>query len=84
MYLHLEKNESVHKAELVGVFDIETATTSAVTREMLSDAQKKHRVVNLSGDLPKTFIISETRLAETVYLTSLPTASYKTRLNNIR
>lgn len=58
MYLHLGQEVVIHTKEIVGIFDLDTATLSAHTRDYLARAEKSRRVVNVSPELPKSFIVT--------------------------
>ena len=57
MYLHLGQDTVVHTDEIVGIFDLDTSTVSKRTREFLTKAEKAGRVVNVSMELPKSFVL---------------------------
>lgn len=57
MYLHLGQDTVVRQQDIIGIFDIETASVSKNTRDFLSKAQKSGQVYNVTDDLPKSFII---------------------------
>lgn len=57
MYLHLGADTVVRTRDIVAVFDMDRATVNATSRKFLAAAEKKKKVVNVSDDLPKSFII---------------------------
>ncbi len=57
MYIHLGQETVVNENDVIGIFDIESTTVSKNTRNFLSIAEKKKRVVNVSYELPKSFIV---------------------------
>ncbi len=58
MYLYLGQNVVVPKGDVLGVFDLDNCTADRITREYLSRAEKRGRVVNVSaGALPKSFVL---------------------------
>ena len=57
MILHLGANTSVLEKEIIGVFDMDSTTVSKKTRDYLSRAEKEKNVVNVSYELPKSFIV---------------------------
>lgn len=57
MYLHLGQDTIVNERDIVGVFDLDNSTVSRHTRDFLSKAQKEGRVVNVSMELPKSFVV---------------------------
>ena len=75
MYLHLGQNTVVDTEQLLGVFDLDNATVSKHTRDILARAQKEGRVVNVSMELPKSFVVCRDKEGETVYLSQLSSAT---------
>ena len=57
MYIHLDQETVVNENDVIGIFDIESTTVSKNTRKFLTVAEKKKRVVNVSYELPKSFIV---------------------------
>lgn len=75
MYLHLGQNTVVDTEQLLGVFDLDNSTVSKHTRDFLARAQKEGRVVNVSMELPKSFVVCREKEGETVYLSQLSSAT---------
>ena len=75
MYLHLGQNTVVDTEQLLGVFDLDNSTVSKHTRDFLARAQKEGRVVNVSMELPKSFVVYRDKEGETVYLSQLSSAT---------
>ncbi len=75
MYLHLGQNTVVDTEQLLGVFDLDNSTVSKHTRDFLARAQKEGRVVNVSMELPKSFVVCRDSEGETVYLSQLSSAT---------
>ena len=59
MYLHLGQSVVVPFRDVVGVFDLDNASSSHLTRAFLERAEKEGRVVNVSDDLPRSFVGGE-------------------------
>ncbi|HCC35886.1 MAG TPA: DUF370 domain-containing protein [Ruminococcaceae bacterium] len=57
MYLHLGEKTIVALDDVVGIFDLETATISKNTREYLKMAEKNSDVINVTLEMPKSFIV---------------------------
>ncbi len=57
MYLHIGQDAVVRFSDIVGIFDIDTSSISPLTREFLANAQKEGRVVDVTPELPKSFIL---------------------------
>lgn len=58
MYLHLGNEIIVKKEEIIGIFDLDNASLSHLTREFLRKEEQRGRVVNVSEELPKSFVVS--------------------------
>lgn len=71
MYLHLGQDVIVHTREILGIFDLDTASLSKHTRDYLARAEKGRRVVNVSLELPKSFIVT----AHKVYISPISAAT---------
>ena len=59
MYLHIGNNRNIRISSIVGVFDMDNATVSTVTRRFLHSMQKDYLVEAISYDIPKSFILYE-------------------------
>ena len=57
MYLPLGADTVVRTRDIVAVFDMDRATVNATSRKFLAAAEKKKKVVNVSDDLPKSFVV---------------------------
>ena len=76
MYLHLGQETVVRLREVVGIFDMENATISKYTRQLLADAEKGGRVCNVTMELPKSFVVCVDRDGtETVYISQISSAT---------
>lgn len=79
MYIHLGQDTMMNLKELVGIFDLDTASLSKKTREFLARAEKEGRVVNTSTELPKSFAVTCDK-HKTVYINQLSTPTLKGRI----
>lgn len=75
MYLHLGQDTVVRTKEIVGVFDLDNTTVSRHSREYLSRAQRENRVINVSMELPKSFVVCQVDGTEQVYISQLSAAT---------
>ena len=72
MYLHLGQDTVIKTQDVVGIFDLETSTISKDTRNYLALAQKTGHVVNVSMEMPKSFVFCCDRKKHvTVYITQI-------------
>ena len=57
MYLHAGNGKNIREKNIIGIFDMDNATVSSVTRKFLTSEQKKNKVYSVSSDIPKSFIL---------------------------
>ena len=63
--LSLGSGVSVPTERILGIFDMDTATVSPVTKKFLNTAQKRGEVSIAGDELPKSFVvIAQTRLSK--------------------
>ena len=79
-YLHLGKETSIEIKNIVGIFDMDTSTVSKHTRSFLNDCEKENRIVNVSYELPKSYILYDFAGEYSVYLSPLNTATLLGRM----
>ena len=61
MYLHVGNNQNIRTKNIIGVFDADTATISAITKKYLSDADSRKAVLFASEEIPKSFVLYRER-----------------------
>ena len=85
MYLYLGQETVVPMREIVGVFDIDNTTVSKITRDFLSQAEKRKKVITVSDELPKSFVVcySEQK-GTTVYISQISCATLLKRAKALR
>jgi len=71
MYLHLGSDVVIPKKSIIGIFDLDTATISKHTRGYLTAAEKSGRVINVSYELPKSFVVCIDKGNIFVYISQL-------------
>ena len=76
MYLYLGQSVVVPFRDVVGVFDLDNASSSHLTRAFLERAEKEGQVFNVSDDLPRSFVLCTPEEGKsTVYLSQLSAAT---------
>ena len=76
MYLHVGQNTVIRTGEIIGIVDMETSTLSHTTRQVLARAEKEGKVVNVSMEMPKSFLLCQNEKGEmTCYITQISTAT---------
>ena len=61
MFLYLGDGKYKKQSCVIGIFDMDTATVSSVTRRFLS-AKEREGMVESDGELPKSFLLCEERI----------------------
>jgi hypothetical protein len=84
MYLHLGQNVVVPIKTVIGIFDLDNTTGSHLTRAFLKNAEKAGQIVNISDDLPKSFIICTEGGQTKVYLSQLASSTLYKRSGTMR
>ena len=69
----------VNDRDIVGIFDIDYCSVDRRTRDFLSRAQKEGRIVDVSQDIPKSFIVVRSDDGEKVYITNISPATLTRR-----
>ena len=67
MYIHLGGEYVVRQENIIGIFDLENTTVSKNTRDLLNFCEKRKEVINVSYELPKSFILTNQKNVNKVY-----------------
>lgn len=78
MYLHLGQDYLVKTRDIIGIFDLDTASVAKNTRIFLKKAETDGAVVPLSGEIPKSFVLTDFP-TPTVYISPISAATLKKR-----
>ena len=79
MYVGIGGDMAVRDRSMIGIFDLDNTTTSRHTRRFLSEAEQHGVVIDVSGELPKSFVLTQELGMERVYLTQFNTAAIDRR-----
>ena len=80
MYIHLGNNKVIREKEIIGIFDLDTATVSKRTRDFLNKAEKRGNVTYDSYELPKSFIVCADKKGENrVFISQFSTNTLQMR-----
>ena len=73
MYKHLGSDTVVKTKDIIGIFDIESTTVSKWSRDFLNKAEKKKSVINVSYELPKSFVVCSKKgeKSQKIYISQL-------------
>lgn len=80
MYVHLGQDTVIRLDEIVGIFDLEKTTISRPTRDFLAGATARNEVINVSPEMPKSFVVASDRHGKnTVYIAQISPATLNKR-----
>lgn len=84
MFIHLGNDVVVNSKKIVGIFDIENTTTGKNTSKILEKATKENRVVTVSFEMPKSFVVCMEKGKEIIYISQISVATLRKRAGNIK
>ena len=79
MYLHIGPSAVVRQRDIIGVFDMDNATYSRLTRDFLERAERAGELESVTGDLPKSFLLCEQKGRKKIYLAQFSPATLRGR-----
>ena len=82
MFLHLGNDYIVFKKDIIAVLDFETTTVSKITREFLRVSEEEGFIINVSDEVPKSFIITETKGQSRIYISNIASSTLLKRLES--
>lgn len=82
MYLHLGESTVIETQNIIGIFDLDNTTVMKSSRDYLKKATKNKKVINVSYELPKSFIVTDEK-QYTVYVSLLSPQTLAGRIKNI-
>ena len=81
MYLHLGEKIVIRTESIIGIFDLDNTTISKNTRNFLTRAEKNGEVINVSYELPKSFIVCMKNKERKVYISQIAANTLYKRIN---
>lgn len=75
MYLHLGKGTVISKDDIIAIFDLDQTSQSHITRKYLAAAEKAGQVINAAEDIPKSFVVCNTKEGRRLYLSQMAPAT---------
>ena len=82
MFLHVGNNKNIRLSAVVGIFDMDNATLSAVTRKYLSSKQREMLVESAIEEIPKSFVLYKDDGEYKICFSQLSTSALKGRMEN--
>ena len=87
MYLHLGGGAVLRQSDILGIFDLDAASVSYLTRDFLRTAQERGQVRDAGSgyDLPKSFVLTDSSVAGGgVWLSPLGSTTLQKRCNSLQ
>ena len=81
MFLHVGNNKNIRIRDVVGIFDMDNATVSSVTRKYLSQRQKEAAIESAAEDIPKSFILYRQENELKICFSQLSASALKGRMD---
>ena len=70
--------------EIIGIFDLENTSVSKRTRDFLNKAEKEGRVITVSYDLPRSFVVAGKTLKDAkIYISQISSTTLLKRTGYI-
>ena len=82
MYLHIGNGKSVRRKDIIGIFDLDTATVSRITKNFINKSQKEGKVSYFDSDLPRAFLLLDENGESSIRLSRISTTGLKQRLDS--
>ena len=79
MYLHIGHKKSLKKKNIIGVFDLDTATVSKSGKNFINKMERSGNLVYEDFDLPRSFVLTDEGGEDKVFLSRISTAGLKLR-----
>ena len=81
MYLHIGNGVSIKEDKIIGIFDLDTATVSKITKKFINKNEKEGNVEYTDYDLPRSFIVCDVNDECKIKLSRISSVGLKQRLN---
>ena len=79
MYLHIGNGISVKTEDIVGIFDLDSATVSKVSKKFINKLSRENSLEYLDEDLPRSFVVTTGGGKTRVKLSRISTQGLKMR-----
>ena len=81
VFLEIGNLRTVPIEGIVGIFDMDSATKSDVSQDLLRRAQNRGGITSVSSSLPKSFIIYDDGELEQIYFSPFSAAILRQRMS---
>ena len=79
MYLHLGNETIIRTKDIIGIFDLDTATMSKAGKNFINKMQNEGKVEYDDFDLPRSFVLADIGKDKRIYLSRISTQGLKLR-----
>lgn len=82
MYLHIGNGKSIKVEDIIGIFDLDTATVSKITKKYISKNEKCGNIEYSDFDLPRTFVVYSNKKENKIKLSRISSQGLYQRIEN--
>ena len=82
MYLHIGNGKNIRRRGIIGIFDLDTATVSSITKRFINKNEKAGRIEYNDADLPRAFILTEEEGEYKIKLSRISSSGLRARCEN--
>ncbi len=75
MYLHLGGQTMVKLRDIVAILDLETTSVSKKTKDFLKINEKNNKILNVSEDIPKSYVICSENGSTKIYISQISSST---------
>ena len=80
MYLHIGNGRNIKKKNIIGIFDLDTATVSSVSKRFINERQRSGNIEYNDTDLPRSFVVYSEMGKERIILSRISSIGLKERI----
>ncbi|MBR5382068.1 MAG: DUF370 domain-containing protein [Oscillospiraceae bacterium] len=84
MYIHIGQDTVLREESIIGIFDMDNATSSYLTREYLARKEKEKKITAVGSELPRSFTVTSDNGEDAVYLSILSSSTLGRRAESPR
>ena len=65
----------IKQRDIIAILDMETTSVSKKTREFLREGEKRGQVINVSEDIPKSYVLCNDNGENRIYISQISSAT---------
>ena len=82
MYLHIGNGKIIKTEDIIGIFDLDTATVSRDTKKYINKKEKMGKVEYTDYDLPRSFILLDKNGSDEIKLSRISSVGLIQRIES--